>query len=191
MAKLKLGGRFLCQLWIMYGLPMAINTKILVENVLDTQFEIESRSSLMYGRIRKNNSALIRNIIENGYIEKDLNRSYEADTRLCHFHSSLINTKKSDEEYFSRVSDTLSQDDIVRNQYSYLPYPAVSKRNLAGELQHYKNKRNATLYNIIPAFTLESLNHYLYQGRNDFKYVAESLTRNLKQNVHSLIFNFH
>ena len=172
MEKLKLGGRFLCHLWIMYGLTMAINTNILAENVLDTQFEIESRISSMYGRIRNDNSTLKRNIIENEYLQKDWNRSYEVDTRLCHFHSSLKNTKKADEEYFSRVSDTLSQDDIVRNQYSSLPYPAVSKRELAVESQYYKNKQKTTPYNMIFAFTLESLNHYLYKGQNQFRWVS-------------------
>ena len=174
----------------MYSLRSVINinNNILFENVLPNQFGIKARVLSTYGSVRNENSSQKRNIFAIDYFEQDWNRPFKMNSKLCTFAFTLINKKQSDE---TRSSDTLTQDDIVRNQYSYLPYPAVSKRNLAGELQHYKNKRNATLYNIIPAFTLESLNHYLYQGRNDFKYVAESSMRNLKQNVHSLIFNVH
>ena len=177
-------------LWSMSSVRfvMNISTNILSENILQNQFEIEGRILSSYGSVRSENSTTSRNIFAIEYFEQDWNRPFKMNSRLCTFAFTLINQNQSDE---TMGSDTLTQDDIVRNQYSYLPYPAVSKRNLAGELQHYKNKRNATLYNIIPAFTLESLNHYLYQGRNDFKYVAESSMRNLKQNVHSLIFNVH
>ena len=74
------------------------------------------------------------------------------------------------------ISDTVSEDDVVRIQYSSLPYPAFSHRGLESEYMHYKSttrgrtKTNATIpYDMVFGFTLERINHFLFKGRNDFR----------------------
>ena len=174
MSSFKLNRCFHCLLWNMYSLRFVINinANILFENVLENQFEIKARVLSTYGSVRNENSSQKRNIFAIDYFEQDWNRPFKMNSRLCTFAFTLINKTQSDE---TRLSDTLTQDDIVRNQYSSLPYPAVSKRELAVESQYYKNKQNTTPYNMIFAFTLESLNHYLYKGQNKFRWVSDTV----------------
>ena len=72
-----------------------------------------------------------------------------------------------------RYYDFLTQDDIVRKQYSLLPFPPVSKHDLAIENMYYsKRKIGNNLvkpFTAVTAFTLESLNHFLFAGRNNFR----------------------
>ena len=153
---------------------MNIGTSILFENVLKEQFEIEVRISPVYGHVMSENSTKIRSTFEIEHFEQGLERPFKANSTICTFAFTPINKNQLDE---IRVSDTLSQDDNVRNQYSYLPYPPVSRRELAAEWQYYKNRPNATPYNEFYAFTLEGLNHYLYKGENDFRSVFCILLR--------------
>ena len=163
-----------CLLWNMYSLRfvMTINANIQFENFLENQFEIEARVLSTYGNRRNENSSLKRNIFAIDYFKQDWNTPFKMNSRLCTFAFTLLDKKQSEE---TMLSDTLTQDDIVRNQYSALPYPAVSKRELAVEWQYYKNKQNITPYYMIFAFTLESLNHYLYKGQNKFRWVSGTL----------------
>ena len=180
MSSFKFNWCFYCLLWNMYSLRFVINinANILFENVLENQFEIKARVLSTYGNVRNENSNQKRNIFAIDYFEQDWNRPFKMNSKLCTFAFTLINKTKSDE---TRLSDTLTQDDIVRNQYSSLPYPAVSKRELAAESQYYKNKQNTTPYNMIFAFTLESLNHYLYKGQNKFRWVSGTVLVKSKQ----------
>ena len=65
--------------------------------------------------------------------------------------------------------DTLSQDDIVRNQYLLLPYPAVTQHSLALEQNHYNSSKRNKPFNTYYSMALESINHFLYKGSNDFR----------------------
>ena len=70
--------------------------------------------------------------------------------------------------------DTLSEDDIVRSQYKSFPYPPVKEKLLFREERHYSNttlqlNNKTKLWGIFYSMHLESLNHYLYKGRNHFK----------------------
>ena len=75
--------------------------------------------------------------------------------------------------------DTLTQSDVVRNQYSTLPYPAVTLEDLNVEKAYYDNKqwpvraygeiRNKP-FRVTPGVTLEAINHFLYNGKNNFRY---------------------
>ena len=75
--------------------------------------------------------------------------------------------------------DTLTQSDVVRNQYSTLPYPAVTLEDLNVEKAYYDNKqwpvraygeiRNKP-FRVTPGVTLEAINHFLYSGKNNFEY---------------------
>ena len=72
------------------------------------------------------------------------------------------------------------QKDIVLQQYLSLPYPAVSKEVLQMERKYYDKtvtQRTIKAYGEIrmkpfrefPVMTAESINHYLFQGRNSFR----------------------
>ena len=75
--------------------------------------------------------------------------------------------------------DTFTQSDIVRNQYSLLPYPAVSLEDLALEKAHYHNnilplvaygENRTTPYNIDFGMSLDAINHFLFKGKYNFRY---------------------
>ena len=170
MSSFKLNRCFHCLLWNMYSLRFVINinANILFQNILENQFEIKCRVLYTYGSVRNENNSQERNIFAIDYFEQDWYRPSKMNSKPCNFAFTL-DKNQSDE---TRLSDTLTQYDIVRNQYSSLPYPAVSKRELAVESQYYKNKQNTIPYKMIFAFTLESLNHYLYKGQNQFRWVS-------------------
>ena len=80
--------------------------------------------------------------------------------------------------------DTLTQSDIVRKQYSTLPYPAVRHSLLAVEKKHYEKgsdqnevnsimaygEKRTTPFSISFGITLEAVNHFLFEGKNHFRY---------------------
>ena len=68
--------------------------------------------------------------------------------------------------------DTLTQSDIVRSQYTSLPYPLVTNQQLQDEKMYYENtyKIQKIPYKINYGITLEAINHFLYKGRNSFRY---------------------
>ena len=69
-----------------------------------------------------------------------------------------------------RYVDTLTQDDIVREQYALLPYPPVTESYIQNMKLHYNGDvRNIPSYINIPVIVLEHINHFLYKGRNNFK----------------------
>ena len=68
----------------------------------------------------------------------------------------------------ARNGDTTSQIDIVRRQYSYLPFPAVKKGDLYDEKYYYDSDLGDMPYLINLPIALEQINHFLYNGGNDF-----------------------
>ena len=77
-----------------------------------------------------------------------------------------------------RQYDTLTANDIVRNQYAELPYPAVSSEGLKSEKMYYDNKvwmvkayGEMRSYPMRTNFgtTLEAINHFLFNGKNSFR----------------------
>ena len=71
----------------------------------------------------------------------------------------------------SKYLDTLSHDDIVRNQYRLLPYPAVSPDMIANEKHYYHHSSDSWKkpYHFVFADALESINHFLFKGSNNFR----------------------
>ena len=74
--------------------------------------------------------------------------------------------------------DTLTRNDIVRNQYAELPYPAVSPEGLKAEKMYYDNKVwTVKAYGKLRSYpmrvsfgaTLEAINHFLFEGKNNFR----------------------
>ena len=71
------------------------------------------------------------------------------------------------------ISDTLTQDDLVKKHYLSLPYPLPSRNMLEKEYMYYKNmqkQKKHIPYQMIYGKTLERINHFLFKGRNQFKY---------------------
>ena len=73
------------------------------------------------------------------------------------------------EAFFFGYSDTLTQDDIVQNQYSLLPYPAVSQESLTTEQYYYTSNRGNEPLRVVFSYILENINHFLFKGNNDFR----------------------
>ena len=71
----------------------------------------------------------------------------------------------------SKYLDTLTYDDIVRNQYALLPYPAVSPDLIANERHYYIHNRDRWKkpFYFVFADALESMNHFLFKGSNNFR----------------------
>ena len=75
---------------------------------------------------------------------------------------------------FSESGDSTTQSDIVRNQYESLPYPKVTKERIELLRKHYddKDKRNDPFARVLGS-DLETINYYLFKGRNNFRYVIK------------------
>ena len=54
----------------------------------------------------------------------------------------LLRMSNDDTFELYRYGETIAQNDIVRSQYSSLPYPAVPRPYLIAERVHYKEKKN-------------------------------------------------
>ena len=103
------------------------------------------------------------------------NPSYE---NLGYFFHPCIDIRRnsyiSDEHKLdsSGYLDTLTNDDKVKKQYSLLPYPPISRKSLSDERNHYGSIKRNMPFNVYFSSTLESINHFLYQGRNNFRQVS-------------------
>ena len=91
-------------------------------------------------------------------------------------HSKATSFRK-DTDYVEGY-DTLSESDIVRIQYSKLPYPPVTDQSLAKEKMYYDDNINPIKaygamqnkpYFVSYGTTLEAVNHFLFKGKNNFR----------------------
>ena len=99
----------------------------------------------------------------------------------------IINQNSTKVKYNSCLNKTIynseymgyyEQKDIVLQQYLSLPYPAVPKEILEIEKNYYdKTPKTINAYGEMrikpfrgnPGMYAESINHYLYQGKNNFR----------------------
>ena len=66
--------------------------------------------------------------------------------------------------------DTITQDDIVRSQYELLPYPIVTKERIEALRKHYDDEdKRDNPFARVPGSDLETINHYLFKGENNFR----------------------
>ena len=66
--------------------------------------------------------------------------------------------------------DTISENDPVTNQYLNLPYPTVTDEDIASEQAFYRSDRyNGNMFMIVESLTLEKMNHYLFNGSENFR----------------------
>ena len=90
--------------------------------------------------------------------------------RKLHVHNNKTSDHKSESP---KQYDTLTQSDLVRNQYMTLPYPSVSQEDLHKEKIYYDTIYKPGLrkkpWSVSSCITFEALNHFLYKGRNTFR----------------------
>ena len=91
----------------------------------------------------------------------------------CHLNTTNF---PKDTDYVEGY-DTLSESDVVRIQYSKLPYPPVTEQSLAKEKMYYDDNINPIKaygamrnkpYFVSYGTTLEAVNHFLFKGKNNF-----------------------
>ena len=85
------------------------------------------------------------------------------DTQHHVYLGSRYNTE------YNKNGDTTTQDDTVQNQYLSLPYPAVTIEELIKENKYYSSGKKDMPYESYPVLDLEYINHFLYNGGNDFR----------------------
>ena len=79
------------------------------------------------------------------------------------------NYREENNPEFIFNGDTITHDDIVRQQYNSLPYPAISKTEITNSQNHYNSEFRHIPYMRTVAENLESLNHFLFKGENNFE----------------------
>ena len=107
------------------------------------------------------------------YIERSNDYNALSDVRTISMSSRAVcsaeQRKYQNVDEPTTYSDTLSQTDAVTRQYLSLPYPSVSEEQLQAEQNHYMGPDRNMPHVTYTTLSLEYLNHFLYQGRNDFK----------------------
>ena len=110
---------------------------------------------------------------DSNYIERRNDHIDLSDVRTESRSSRAVCSAKSRKyqnlDESTAYSDTLSQTDAVTKQYLSLPYPSVSEQQLQEEQNHYMGPNRNMPHVTYTTLSLEYLNHFLYQGRNDFK----------------------
>ena len=72
--------------------------------------------------------------------------------------------------HLNRLESEFTIEDAVRGQYNHLSYPMVTHEEINDEQQLYNSNRiNDTIAVISNDNDLEVLNHFLYQGKQNFK----------------------
>ena len=103
------------------------------------------------------------NEISNSHDDRSTLRRCTGVTIECHVD---LSTSSYWRDAWSMDVSTLG--DLVRNQYRSLPYPAGDQNQLSKEKDYYySHLRNYPMY-IWTHIALEAINHFLYNGANDF-----------------------
>ena len=90
----------------------------------------------------------------------------------CHANSDQTKILSIVDEYAHGYSDNdVSNDDLVKQQYIQLPYPTIRHDTIEMEYKYYLGQNSKYPVSSQYSMKLEYLNHYLYQGQNNFEYV--------------------
>ena len=73
---------------------------------------------------------------------------------------------RNDDAFNSSVDSEMN--DIVQRQYLMLPYPPFTKRDLKNEEKYYQSSKDVSPLLFSFLIQLEYINHYLFQGKNNF-----------------------
>ena len=111
-----------------------------------------------------------KSLLQNEFISHiEASKTSNCNTRECCkklISLSLIGFDQNKDDF--ETYDGMSKDDIVRDQYKLLPYPPVPEEELKKEEQFYLENK-FRMYHNYNFLDLESLNHHLYRGQNDFR----------------------
>ena len=66
------------------------------------------------------------------------------------------------------IGDTLRGNDLVVRHYEQLPYPQFNDEMISKEEQYYASTAE-NVYTFYQSQTLEKINHYLFQGGENFE----------------------
>ena len=83
--------------------------------------------------------------------------------------SKTLNLEDVDENKYS--DNSVSNNDLVQLQYLHLPYPTIRYDTIDTEYKYYRSQNSDYPLSVQYSMKLEDLNHYLYQGQNNFEYV--------------------
>ena len=78
------------------------------------------------------------------------------------------NTKYKKQNVYNG-GDIMYPLDLVQTQYSMLPYPLVTNKDLLMEKRHYSTFKKSNPTVIYYTDTLENINHFLFQGNSNFR----------------------
>ena len=84
-------------------------------------------------------------------------------------HLTLFDNNYRLLESVDRRGDIIDHEDVVRKQYSSLPYPEVAQATLDKEYDHYNVYIKQYPYYTVPTLKLENLNQFLYEGKFHFR----------------------
>ena len=135
-----------------------------------TPFSIDDKqySSVIPSNVIKEHTLILHHLNNHSSNFDALTTSNGQKNGSCQFFKTTteIESQRNIKEY--EKYDDISEDDIVRSQYKLLPYPPVAEEQLLEEKDFYKRTISKTFESYYQ-LNLESLNHYLYNGRNEFK----------------------
>ena len=72
-------------------------------------------------------------------------------------------------ESVDKRGDIIDHEDVVKKQYSSLPYPEVAQATLDREYDHYNVYMKQHPYYTVRTLKLENINQFLYDGQFDFR----------------------
>ena len=89
---------------------------------------------------------------------------------LCSSYTESFRRPIYDAHEHRAHHDTISNTDVVRRQYLSLPYPPVNEDTLEYERVHYMGYYSKQYpFNMYYSLTLENINHFLFEGKTDFR----------------------
>ena len=150
-------------------------------NVDNNSHAIEISSKSLIELTEQNNTEVLIESSNNQLLRNRNNKEHKSEFKqnFCDLEAVQNDVDAKNNLVAFETFDTLTQSDVVRNQYSNLPYPAVTLEDLNAEKSYYDDMRwpvNAygklrnKPFRVTPGVTLEAINHFLFNGRNDFRY---------------------
>ena len=161
---------FICHVQLCtYGMyiffPHIVTTQNMFQNAYNLiEYDQQIRQSNMKTLTRRLSTLEVRNA--NGIYQTN------GDMQVCSeiYNRSLQSSNHKDVNVYG-YSDSVSTNDLVKKQYSILPYPTVGYDTIRREHMYYLSDNSNYPISSHYSLKLEYLNHYLYQGQNNFEYV--------------------
>ena len=100
---------------------------------------------------------------------KEEQKNLLISSNVCQSHTNIVTGfPRNDTDGSSNESIDTELNDIVQRQYLMLPYPPFTKQDLENEENYYQSSEDVPSLLFSFLIQLEYINHYLFQGKNDF-----------------------